>query len=118
MLQETHRKQLLEYKSVQNNIESDVDAHNNNGNFKAQQLLQDELGQLQFLIINRKKGQMQEINQKEREKFQSIAKLKQEMKYKITETKANLIALNEEQMETTTRLKILQNHQLTTELDN
>ena len=61
---------------------------------------------------------MLEINEKEREKFQSIGKLKQEMKYKITETKANLLALNEEQMETTTRLKILQNHQLTTELDN
>ena len=56
---------------------------------------------------------MKEINVKEREKIEAIEKLKKEMKYKIRETKANLIALNEEQMETTTRLKILQNHQLT-----
>lgn len=70
------------------------------------------------MIVKRKKEQMKEINEKEREKFTSIGRLKQEMKFKITETKANLMALNEEQMETTTRLKILQNHQLTTELDN
>ena len=61
---------------------------------------------------------MREINVKEREKIEAIEKLNKEMKYKIRETKANLIALNEEQMETTTRLKILQNHQLTTELDH
>ena len=50
---------------------------------------------------------MREINVKEREKIEAIEKLNKEMKYKIRETKANLIALNEEQMETTTRLKIL-----------
>jgi hypothetical protein len=40
------------------------------------------------------------------------------MQYKIKETKANLLALNDEQLQTTTRLTILQNHQLTTELDH
>ena len=39
------------------------------------------------------------------------------MQHKIRETKANLLALNDEQLQTTTRLTILQNHQLTTELD-
>lgn len=39
------------------------------------------------------------------------------MQNKIQETKANLKALNEEQVNTTTRLTTLQNHQLTTELD-
>lgn len=39
------------------------------------------------------------------------------MLYKIKETKANLLALNDEQLQTTTRLTILQNHQLTTELE-
>lgn len=39
------------------------------------------------------------------------------MKKKINETKANLKALNDEQLQTTTRLTILQNHQLTTELE-
>lgn len=39
------------------------------------------------------------------------------MLMKIKETKANLMALNNEQLATTTRLTILQNHQLTTELE-
>ena len=39
------------------------------------------------------------------------------MLFKIKETKANLMALNDEQLQTTTRLTILQNHQLTTELE-
>lgn len=39
------------------------------------------------------------------------------MLVKIKETKANLLALNDEQLQTTTRLTILQNHQLTTELE-
>ena len=39
------------------------------------------------------------------------------MQHKIRETKANLLALNDEQLQTTTRLTILQNHQLTTELE-
>jgi len=43
--------------------------------------------------------------------------LKEDMKKKINETKANLKALNDEQLQTTTRLTILQNHQLTTELE-
>ena len=61
---------------------------------------------------------MFELNEKEREKIQAIEKLRKEMQYKIKETKANLLALNDEQQQTTTRLTILQNHQLTTELDH
>ena len=57
------------------------------------------------------------VNEKEREKIQATEKLRKEMLYKIKETKANLLALNDEQLQTTTRLTILQNHQLTTELE-
>ena len=39
------------------------------------------------------------------------------MLFKIKETKATLLSLNDEQLNTTTRLTILQNHQLTTELE-
>jgi len=39
------------------------------------------------------------------------------MLIQIKKTKANLLALNDEQLKTTTRLTILQNHQLTTELE-
>ena len=36
---------------------------------------------------------------------------------KIRETKSSLLALKKEQLDTTTRLTVLQNHQLTTELE-
>jgi hypothetical protein len=63
------------------------------------------------------KSKNNSINEKEREKIQATEKLRKEMLYKIKETKANLLALNDEQLQTTTRLTILQNHQLTTELE-
>ena len=60
---------------------------------------------------------MIDINDRERQKIQAIQRLSEEMDYKVKETQANLMALNDEQLQTTTRLTILQNHQLTTELD-
>jgi hypothetical protein len=44
-------------------------------------------------------------------------KLKKDMLYKIKETKQNLLALNEEQLFTTTRLTARENRRLTTELE-
>lgn len=64
-----------------------------------------------------KRMRSQEVNEKERQKIQATESLRKEMLYKIKETKANLLALNDEQLQTTTRLTILQNHQLTTELE-
>lgn len=60
---------------------------------------------------------MIEINDRERRMIAAIKKLNDEMELKVKETEANLTALNDEQLQTTTRLTILQNHQLTTELD-
>lgn len=60
---------------------------------------------------------MIEINELERAKIYAVKKLSEEMDYKVKETQANLMALNDEQLQTTTRLTILQNHQLTTELE-
>ena len=53
---------------------------------------------------------MIEINERERSKIYAIKKLSEEMDYKVRETQANLMALNDEQLQTTTRLTILQNH--------
>lgn len=53
----------------------------------------------------------------EREKIQMIEKLKKDMVLKIKETKQNLLLLNDEQLHTTTRLTVLENHRLTTELN-
>jgi len=60
---------------------------------------------------------MKEINELERSKIYAIKKLDEEMDFKVKETQANLMALNDEQLQTSTRLTILQNHSLTTELD-
>ena len=57
-----------------------------------------------------KKNRINDVNEKEREKIQATEKLRKDMLYKIKETKANLLALNDEQLQTTTRLTILQNH--------
>lgn len=43
-----------------------------------------------------KSRQNQEVNDAEREKYQAVAKLRKEMDYKIMETQANLIDLNNE----------------------
>ena len=64
-----------------------------------------------------KKDKQFELGEKERDKIQATEELRKEMLLKIKETKANLLALNDEQLQTTTRLTILQNHQLTTELE-
>lgn len=66
--------------------------------------------------MDKKNGRI-EANNKERDKIYAVRKLSEEMDFKVKETQANLMALNEEQLQTTTRLTILQNHQLTTELD-
>jgi phage host-nuclease inhibitor protein Gam len=52
---------------------------------------------------------LQEVNAIEREKAQATENLRKEMLLKIKETKANLMAMNDEQLQTTTRLTILQN---------
>jgi hypothetical protein len=57
------------------------------------------------------------VNTMEREKIQMIEKLKKDMVLKIKETKQNLLLLNDEQLHTTTRLTVLENHRLTTELN-
>lgn len=54
---------------------------------------------------------------KEKEKVEATDKLKKDMLHKIQETKTSLLALKKEQLQTTIRLTVLQNHQLTTELE-
>ena len=43
-----------------------------------------------------KKNRINDVNEKEREKIQATEKLRKDMLYKIKETKANLLALNDE----------------------
>lgn len=60
---------------------------------------------------------MREKADMEREKVKETDKLRKDMDNKITETQHSLHALKKVQLETTTRLTVLQNHQLTNELE-
>ena len=62
---------------------------------------------LQADLEKAKKERMAEVNEKVLEKIQATEKLRKEMLFKIKETKANLLALNDEQLQTTTTLTIL-----------
>lgn len=69
------------------------------------------------MLENERKERQRELADKDREKVQATDKLKKEMLNRIQETKTSLLALKKEQLQTTTRLTVLQNHQLTTELE-
>lgn len=58
-----------------------------------------------------------ELADKEREKIQTTDKLRDEMLTKIRDMRTSLLSLKKEQLSTTTRLAVLQNHQLTSELE-
>lgn len=54
------------------------------------------LSQLERDLEAEKKKKQVELGEKEREKIQATENLRKEMLYKIKETKANLLALNDE----------------------
>lgn len=64
-----------------------------------------------------KEERVREVADKEREKVQAIDRLRDEMLTKIKDMRSNLLSLKKEQLDTTTRLAVLQNHQLTSELE-
>lgn len=72
---------------------------------------------LQTAIDLELKETMRKIADKEREKVEATDKLKNEMNTRIGETRSNLETLKNEQIQTTKRLTVLQNYQLSTELE-
>jgi len=50
------------------------------------------------------------VNQKELDRIKETELLRKEMLFNIKKTKANLLAMNDKQLQTTTHLTILQNH--------
>ncbi|CAD8177752.1 unnamed protein product [Paramecium pentaurelia] len=79
--------------------------------------LENERAKLIETLAQERKDKQRELADKEKEKVKETDQLKKEMLHKIQETKSSLLALKKEQLETTTRLTVLQNHQLTTELE-
>lgn len=65
------------------------------------------ISELEHLLKEERRLRSEESNQLERDKIKATEKLRKEMLHKIKETKANLLALNDDQLQTTTRLTIL-----------
>ena len=63
-----------------------------------------------------KEGRASDITLLERRNIQEKERLKKEMLIKIKETKQNLLSMTEDQLHTTTKRTILENEQMTTEL--
>lgn len=100
-----YNKELEDLKQELSGLDHDLD--NLKATKQRQTYMEENLTLLQLTIKQEKKDRMIEINEMEREKIQATEKLRKEMLYKIKETKANLLALNDEQLQTTTRLTIL-----------
>ena len=64
-----------------------------------------------------RQDKQRDLADKDREKVQATDKLKHDMLHQIRKTKIDLLALRQEHLHTTARLTVLQNHQLTTELE-
>ena len=60
-----------------------------------------------------KEDKTRELADKEREKVQAVDRLRDEMLTKIAKIRTNLLSLKKEQLDTTIKLAVLQNHQLT-----
>ena len=67
-------------------------------NSKMAATFREELTTVKAHLSEEQKKRNAEVNEKEREKIQATEKLRKEMLYKIKETKANLLALNDEQL--------------------
>lgn len=86
--------------------------------FRDQKEKMDQLiAQLRQDVENERKARLISDTEKDRDKLQATEKLNREMLRQIKMTKASLLALNDDQLQTTTRLTILQNTQLTIELE-
>ncbi len=107
-MEENHRN---EAQTLNNLYEDLAQKYDNVKHYQKEEAkLRSELENYKNGLDNEKKQRINEVNEKEREKIQATEKLRKDMLYKIKETKANLLALNDEQLQTTTRLTILQNH--------
>jgi hypothetical protein len=67
-------------------------------------------------LQNEKEGRQNDVDQLERKMFHEKERIKKEFLIKIKETKQNLLSMTEDQLHTTTKRTIMENEQMTTEL--
>ncbi len=66
--------------------------------------MREEIQKLEAELEKEKKEKIRELSDKDREKIQATERLRKDMLYKIKETKANLLALNDEQLHTVSKM--------------
>ena len=94
-------KEIIEYKNQREGYDAFM-SEKSNMEARIKQLIEE--------VAEEKKNKIFLVTEKEREKIHATEKLRKDMLVQIKKTKANLLALNDEQIKTTTRLTILQNH--------
>ena len=82
----------------------------------AKQNIETRIKHLEESLKAEKEGRASDITLLERRNIQEKERLKKEMLIKIKETKQNLLSMTEDQLHTTTKRTILENEQMTTEL--
>ena len=88
------KKELSNLSIVITDMESYLGEHKSKHDKKIE--LEDEIGALQKQYKDDKKEGMIRINEAEFEKIKDVKKLTEEMDFKVKETQANLMALNDE----------------------
>ena len=72
--------------------------------------MEEDLKNLTEKLDNEKALRLEQVNQKELDRIKETEQLRKEMLFNIKKTKANLLSMNDKQLQTTTHLTILQNH--------
>jgi hypothetical protein len=78
--------------------------------------LENNMKMLASALEHEKTGRQQDIDVLERKMFHEKERIKKEFLIKIKETKQNLLSMTEDQLHTTTKRTIMENEQMTTEL--
>ena len=79
-------------------------------------ILESNMKDLSEALAAEKKGRQSDIDLLERKMFHEKERIKKEFLIKIKETKQNLLSMTEDQLHTTTKRTIMENEQMTTEL--
>ena len=109
----------LKIKELNNQIMNDKqDVEEGQAFLQEKQRMENDKADLEQRLANEKTLRLEQVNQKELDRIKETEQLRKEMLFNIKKTKANLLAMNDKQLQTTTHLTILQNHQLTTELEH
>ena len=106
-----------EIKALQGEVETFEQKFKDLAEFKDQkQTLESKLEEMRWTLEKERKENEERISDIERKAVQEKDKLKKETALKIKETKANMMKLTDNQLETTTKRTILENEQMSSEL--